>query len=301
MKFNPATIEDIKWAVPLLESNDFMGSEFAFSNVFVWQDVYDIKIGRFNDYAVVTADYNDGYMHYQYPNGIGDIRPVLEQIINTAKEEGHIPAITGIPKQGVEVIEKYFPDMFTFVEQPGNSDYVYLSSDLANLPGSKFRKKRNHCSHFERSYTNWEFKEIKENHIDEILKFSKRWLDQTSNADMEGIENELKAITRALNNYEALGLRGGYLTVDDEIVAYSYGRPMGEEFITHVEKALYDIHGGYAFINREMARKLEPEFKYINREDDVDEPGLRKAKLSYRPVFLIEKWRAEPKVWPPTK
>lgn len=301
MKFQAPTIEDAEWAVPLLEANKYMASEFAFTNVFMWQDYVDIKIARFEDFAVVKADYEGEPTHYQYPTGYGNIKPVIEEILAIGEKEGNMPVISTIPDEEKESMEKLFPQMFEYTNPRGNLDYVYLSSDLADLPGGKFKKKRNHCSHFERSYDKWEFKEIDESVTDDILAFTERWLKQDKNVESEGMKNELNAIRRAMENYTELKLRGGYLTIDDEIVAYSYGRPMGDEFITHVEKAMYDIDGGYAFINREMARAIRKEYKYINREDDVDEPGLRKSKLSYRPEFLVNKWRAQPKVWPPVK
>lgn len=299
MKFHAPTIEDAKWAVPLLEANNYMASEYAFTNVFMWQDVVDTEIDQFNDFPIIRVDYNGDHIHYQYPSGTGEIKSAIDKILEVAQTGDRPPLITAIPNEGKELLENLYPDKFNFTNPRGNNDYVYLSSDLADLPGSKFRKKRNHCSHFLRSYPDWEFKEINEDNISDITSFTEKWLRKNEVSDSEGIEKELKAIKRALNNYVDLGLRGGYLTVDEDIVAYSYGKPMGDEFITHVEKARYDIHGAYAFINREMAKKFGSEHKYINREDDVGEEGLRKAKMSYRPVFLIDKWQAEPKVWPP--
>lgn len=299
MKFLSPTIEDAKWAVPLLEANNYMASEYAFTNVFMWQDYVDIKIARFEDFVMVKADYGGDHINYQYPAGKGDMAKAIKEIILASQNDNRPPAITSIPDEGKELLEDLFPDTFTFTNPRGNHDYIYLSSDLADLPGKKFQKKRNHCSRFERDNPNWEFKLIDNTKINDISKFTERWLNQAGNVDSEGIKNEMLAIKRAMENYEALNLMGGYLEVDDEIVAYSYGRPMGDEFIAHVEKAMYDVQGAYAVINREIAKSVGSNYKYINREDDVDEEGLRKSKLSYRPVFLINKWRAQFKEWPP--
>ena len=301
MELKTPKIGDAEWAIPLLEANGFMGSEFAFTNVFVWQDYVATLIGEYKGFIIVQVDYKGDYINYQYPSGIGDIRTAIDAILEMAKEGDRPPSIIAIPDEGKELLEKFYPDVFDFSNPRGNNDYVYLSSDLANLPGGKYKKKRNHCSHFERSYPVWEFKEINGDVTEDILAFNQRWMDQHKSTDIEGIQGEYQAIRRALQNFESLKLKGGYLTVEDEIVAYSYGLPMGDEFVTHVEKALYDIDGGYAFINREMARYFGKDHTYINREDDVDDEGLRRAKLSYRPAFLVNKWRAEPKVWPPEK
>ncbi len=301
MKFHVPSIEDAKWAVPLLEANKYMASEFAFPNIFVWQDYVDTQIARCEDHILIRVDYKGDNIDYQYPSGRGDIKPVIDAILDAAKEGDRPPAITIIPDKGKELLEKLYPDMFDFDNPRGDSDYIYLSSDLADLPGKKYQKKRNHCSRFHREYPNWDFKSIDKDSIMRIYKFNKKWLTQNEERDPRGIENEMLAIQRALDNYEALGLQGGYLTVDDKIAAYSYGSPMGDEFIIHVEKALYDIEGAYAIINREMAKAFGRDYTYMNREEDLDKPGLRKAKLSYRPDFLLNKWRAVPKIWPPIK
>lgn len=298
MNFKAPTIDDAKWAVPLLEANNYLASEYAFTNVFMWQDYVDIKLARFEDFAMIKADYKGSHIHYQFPAGTGDMKTAINAIIADAEGKDRPPAITSIPDEGKELLEKLYPNTFNFTNPRGNNDYIYLSSDLADLPGKKFQKKRNHCSRFERDNPNWEFKLIEENNIDDISKFTERWLNQAGNVDDEGIKNEMLAIKRAMENFSALNLKGGYLTVDDEMVAYSYGRPMGEEFIAHVEKAMYHVNGAYALINREMARTFGKDYKYINREDDVDEEGLRKSKLSYRPQFLVNKWRAEFIEWP---
>lgn len=301
IKFHAPEIRDAQWAVPLLRAKNYMASEFAFANIFMWQDYVETKIAKAGDHILIKVDYKGENIDYQYPGGNGDIKPAIDAILEDAMKGDRPPAITIIPDDEKALLERLFPGIFTFSEPRGSSDYIYLSSDLADLPGRKFQKKRNHCSRFERSYPNWEFKEINKDTTDEIIEFTGYWIKQNEERDPAGVQNEMLAIRRAFQNYDALGLKGGYLTVDGKIAAYSYGSPMGNEFIVHVEKALYDIDGAYAVINREMAKAFGRDHTYMNREEDLDKPGLRKAKMSYRPVFLLNKWRADPKIWPPAK
>ena len=95
-----------------------------------------------------------------------------------------------------------------------------------------------------------------------------------------------------LRLFEELEMRGGALRVNGDIVAFTLGEPVGmrqDTLVVHIEKAFSDIQGAYAVINQQFAIHEGKDFRYINREDDVGEEGLRKAKLSYKPVFLIEK------------
>lgn len=106
--------------------------------------------------------------------------------------------------------------------------------------------------------------------------------------------NERKALNIALRNFDALGLVGGALWVDDEIVGFTYGAPVNHDtFAVHIEKADSRIDGSYNILNQEFARHIPEQYVYLNREEDLGIPGLRKAKLSYRPVILLEKGYAE--------
>lgn len=102
---------------------------------------------------------------------------------------------------------------------------------------------------------------------------------------------ELCAVRNCFENFLALGLRGGLLRVDGRVVAYTMGLPLNSDtFIVHIEKAFSDVAGAYPMINREFAAHNCADFKYVNREDDVGDEGLRRAKLSYKPAILLEKF-----------
>ncbi len=298
MIFSDVKVEDAKWAVPLLEANGYRSCEFAFVNIYIWKKVICTQIARFENYLVVRYDYGGEHVHYQFPSGTGELKPVMDAILQDARERGKKPVISTIPEERVAELEALYPGYFRFDNPRGQSDYIYLASDLANLPGRKYQKKRNHCSKFERMYPSWEFCEISGTALDCVCKFNDRWCNLYDNRGDEGIEREHRAIEQACRHYAELRLKGGYLRVDGEVVAFSFGSPLGKDmFVTHVEKALYDVNGAYAMINREMARHFGADYTYINRENDVDEEGLREAKLSYSPVMMVDKYHAEPINW----
>ena len=112
-------------------------------------------------------------------------------------------------------------------------------------------------------------------------------------ADYLYLRNERRALIYALHNFEALGLTGGILHVDGKIAAFTFGMPINQDtFGVHVEKADTNIDGAYAMINYEFANHIPEQYVYINREEDLGIEGLRKAKLSYQPTIILEKYVA---------
>ena len=117
---------------------------------------------------------------------------------------------------------------------------------------------------------------------------------KVNNCDQhEGTGNERRALIYALHNFDALGLTGGILHVEGKIAAFTFGMPINQDtFGVHVEKADTRIDGAYAMINYEFANHIPEQYIYINREEDLGIEGLRKAKLSYQPAIILEKYIA---------
>jgi hypothetical protein len=98
----------------------------------------------------------------------------------------------------------------------------------------------------------------------------------------------------ALAHLEELELKGGLIRLDGEVIAFTLGEPICEDtFVVHIEKAFADIQGAYPMINQQFVEHECSDYQYINREEDTGAEGLRKAKLSYRPVFLVEKGKVK--------
>jgi hypothetical protein len=292
MIFHEIQPEDARWARPLLEAGGYKSCEFAFVNIYMWSRIYHSKIARFENFVIARSE--GRRLHYLYPAGNGEVEAALDAVLRDAREDGRDPIIFSLDEAGRERLEKHCPGRFRFEKPRAEADYIYLSADLAELPGRKYQKKRNHCSRFERQYPDWSFKEITPDAMGAVSAFNNRWCQLYDNRGDEGIAEEHRAIELACRHYDELKLKGGYLTVNGEVLAFSFGSALGPEmFVTHVEKALYDIPGAYAVINREMARAFCGGYLYINRENDVGEEGLREAKQSYHPVLLEEKYTAE--------
>ncbi len=190
-----------------------------------------------------------------------------------------------------ELLEKWYPGRFQIEYERDNADYVYESEKLAALPGKKLHGKRNHVNKFKSIYANrWSYESISRENVEECFQMALRWRnDNGCNEDLEK-NAEMCVTLNALRLFEELGLTGGVLRVDGEIVAFTIGEPVcSDTFVVHIEKAYAEIPGAYNMINQQFVEHECMDYTYVNREEDTGAEGLRRAKLSYRPVFLVEK------------
>ena len=190
---------------------------------------------------------------------------------------------------GFLLLKFWANDELVYMMPIGNGD---LTKVLDALVGKKFQSKRNHVNKFKRTY-NYEYTPITPDRIQECLDLEAEWCKANNCDQHEGTGNERRALVYALHNFEELGLTGGILHVDGKIAAFTFGMPINQDtFGVHVEKADTSIDGAYAMINYEFANHIPEQYVYLNREEDLGIEGLRKAKLSYQPAIILEKYVA---------
>lgn len=292
LEFRNPVLEDKLWAGKILKSSSFYGCEYTFGNIMMWHEVYKNKIARFEDF-LVTCSHGDQIM-FAFPAGEGDLKKLVSEMENYAASLGQKLKIFGVTEKSIDVLERLFPGKFTFTMHRGSCDYIYLTEKLAQLKGKKFHGKRNHIAAFEKAFPQWKYHEIDKSNIDLCIDMNRRWEKENLERNPRDLSNEQKAISIAFENFFDLGLIGGFITANDSVVAYTMGEEINSEvFCTHIEKAFGDVRGAYPIINREFAKNTISSYKYVNREEDLGEEGLRKAKLSYQPDILLEKYTAE--------
>jgi hypothetical protein len=196
-----------------------------------------------------------------------------------------------------EKLEQWYPGRFRFHPDRDSYDYIYSVEDLAELRGRKLQRKRNHVNRFRLLHSGYTTTPITDENTPQVLQMLEDWYAQKLAADpTASFYLEQAAIRRALQHRQELGLEGLVLIYKGQIIAMTMGSALSDNtFDIHFEKALEGFDGAYAAINREFARYLRakyPHLLWLNREDDLGLEGLRKAKLSYCPDRLIEKWWA---------
>lgn len=293
LQFHRISLSDAQWIDPLLLDSGFLGSEYVFSNLFIYRDLYQIDVADFDGCLIVRTS-RDGKTSYMFPAGPANAGTITA-MLDDAQTRGCGFAMHGIPKQKADLLEQWFPGKFIITELRDNFDYIYDSQSLITLSGKKLHSKRNFVNRFKQEHdaSAWRFEPIDKGNIDECWDMNVQWCVQSGCGQDPGKRDEFCAVRACFANYDALKLTGGLLRLDGRVIAFTFGRQHSRDmFIVHVEKAFADIEGAYPMINQQFVSHACTEYKYVNREDDVGQPGLRKAKLSYKPAILFEKYHA---------
>lgn len=290
LDLKPISLDDKGWIDEILKQYDSKSCEYSFGNNYIWGKVYDLKIAKINEFYIAALEESNG-ISFQYPAGKGDVKPVIEELIEYCKQRSIQFMLHGITTDAKENLEKIFPNKFAYENDPGYADYIYNRDDLALLGGKKYHGKRNHIKRFKDN--NWSFEKITTENIPDCLEMNRKWcVINDCSVDSEK-RKEFCAIKRAFDKFFELEFFGGLLRVDGEVVAYSFGERLNSDtVVVHVEKAFGSLQGAYPTINQEFVLNLTQGYEYINREEDLGIEGLRKAKMSYYPAILLDKYSA---------
>ncbi|MDO9534020.1 MAG: phosphatidylglycerol lysyltransferase domain-containing protein [Bacillota bacterium] len=291
--FKEVEIDDKNWIDPLLAAADMRGSQHNFTNIFTWSVIFNYRAAEVGDYLVVKGSMSDGAPFYLYPAGQGNLKLVFDAMREDSVNCGHEFILLGLFPENKVVLDILFPSSFTYTEMRDGFDYVYHLDQLVTLAGRKFSAKRNHINRFKKNY-NWAFELISPENLAECWEMNVEWCKAHGCDEDVQLTNEYCAVRRCFENYTELDLEGGLLRIEGKVVAFTMGERLNSDtYDIHIEKAFDTFHGAYQMINREFAalvQKKYPELIYVNREEDMGFEGLRKAKLSYYPVRMEEKY-----------
>lgn len=286
--------EDEYWINSCIAVSGTMASDASFANIYLLRNKYSTKISRYKDFIIRKYSGKGARCGYTFPLGKGDVAKALAEIEKDAKECGERLQFAFVTEEQKEVLENAMPARFCYSSDAGDSDYIYLRSELASLSGKAFHKKKNHFSKFVRTYPDYKYYEIGACNIYDAQKVADAWYYEHLQDEDASQLAEYKAIKEALDNFEELGLIGGIIYVNDSPCAMTIASKINENTVdVHFEKAVgeYALNGGYAAINKLFSEKLDG-VTWLNREEDIGIEGLRKAKLSYRPKIMLKKYSA---------
>ena len=257
-------------------------SEFTFTNIYSWRDVYKFALSAVNGLIILRSDEAPTPKFFD-PIGRGDVKAVISRVL---KDFGG--AFVRLPGSAKSLFDD--DSRFTAGPDPNNADYLYRANDLISLPGKKYDGKRNLIKKFKAAYE-YEYIEIDGVIARDCLKFEEIWCAIKNCDNVKGLDNERRAVREMLANFSEFGLMGGAIKVEGVICALAVGERLNPNtLVMHMLKAEPDKVGLYQTIMNEFLSRKGRDFEYVNLEQDLGEEGLRRSKMSYHPVTMIKKY-----------
>jgi Uncharacterized conserved protein len=273
---SPLTIELRPLLHPLFRQLREGISEFTFANLYLFRDTHQYRVSALNDGTIVLLGNNDGAAFFALPFTL----PSPALLTSLFQDHGMLKCAsatqaTFLAQQGYRI-----------EEDRNNFDYLYRRLDLALLGGRNYHKKRNLIKAFTRAHS-FVAKPLHAELREDALLVLEDW---RQNAERPG---DYKATREAIELIEPLHLCGGIYYVESRPTAFVLGEELagGASYAIHFEKAVPGYKGLYQFINQSFAAVLPEKYVTINREQDLGDPGLRQAKMSYRPAGFVKKFR----------
>lgn len=288
MELKQIELSDIEIIKPYLDSQVYRACDYTSAVLYIWSEYFKYSYAIIDE-TFINSYVEDGKIYFNFPLG-KNIEKALNEIDFYCKEKGIELRFGCVPNEAVTKLENHFSSRnIDTIYNRDYSDYIYDYLRLATLMGKKQSKHRNHVNKFRNTYPSYKIFNIGKDNIQDLKEFLK--LYPSPRFDDEMANHELKMINHLLDNLEYLNQEGAYVEVDGKIVAFAIGEVVKDTLYVHVEKALREYDGAFAFINQMYARFMKHhDIKYINREEDLGNEGLRKAKESYHPEFMIEKY-----------
>jgi hypothetical protein len=288
--FKPVALEDRDFLQPFIWRYQPETSELTFTNLFIWQTHYGFEWSVYRHWVFIVATRTAGDAWALQPIGPPPRLDISRMLLRWLRDE------KGSLAPRIERADRWFAR-----EMAGENDlrvepvrdhfdYLYSTRALIELTGRDYHAKRNHINAFTQT-TRFSYAPLTEPDARACLELADTWCAGRCEDDL-GLLGEWEAVARTLVHFEALPLAGGMILIEGQVKAFSVGELLNSTTVViHIEKADPAVRGLYPMINQQFLEKAWSETLFVNREQDLGNPGLRRAKESYYPARLIEKLR----------
>lgn len=288
------------WVLPRLQAEALPLCDYGFANLCCWSRAFGTALAPWGERLLVRVRTHYG-LSYLWPAGSGDPLPALHALSLDASAAGEPFRLLSLTRAHVDFLQSSFPGRFTFAPLRDNFDYLYQIGRLAQLPGKKLHAKRNHIHRLDEHCPGWSWSPLTDQDIPDCLALDARWHQSAVQREglqgLRSLDDEHRALLLALDNREALNMEGIVLRWQGQLLAFTLGSPLTPQvFDVNFERAREEVQGAYPAVARSFAQHLmqvHPGLTHLNREDDMGLPGLRRAKQSYYPDCMAEKFSAQ--------
>ena len=283
LTFHPLTLSDRESVQAISLYAGRRNCNYTFANLVGWQFWFNTEVCVLENVVVFRYTFK-GEWAYMVCSATDLPMELIEVLLEDSK--GKLTLI-GLEDSQVQMLDIY-RSRFTIEIEPVRDfyNYIYRRDDLASLRGRHLNAKRNHINRFRAEHPDFEYRPLSPALFDECRHLTEIW--QEEKEESETINAEKRVMETVFSHWDTLGMIGGSIFVDGLMVAFTYGTAVTTDtFDICVEKADRRVEGAFAIINQQFAQHLPEQYIYINREEDMGLPGLRKAKLSYHPEILL--------------
>lgn len=281
-------LEDKEMVERYFRMNRNRSCEYTFANLYLWSRHYKVSYALVE--GMIVFQYTESG-RFTFPQGDrANLKRTIDALMEWCHERGLAFELTNVTKEQSELLEALYPGRFSVEFYRDSADYVYETEKLISLAGRKYHSKKNHLNKFLKTYPDWSYETITSENVEECFQMALVWRRDNGCEEDPEKNAEMCVTLNSLRLMEELGLCGGLIRVEGRVVAFSIGEPACDDtMVVHIEKAYADVPGAYTIINQQFLLHEASQYRYVNREEDMGDEGLRMAKESYRPVFMIEK------------
>ena len=284
--FKPLGIEDRAEVVSRLMAHAPRACELSFATQFIWKAFDRPKLALLNDNLIIRIDPLNEAAFFLEPIGSTSLAETASILLQ------HIGRISRVTEGFLAHLSKG-----TNVEMlRDHCDYLYRVEELAQMRGRGFDGKRNHIKRFIKTHPGWSLSALTEEHVHEAMELFDGWcvLRHESEAGRMpelAYTSQRQALMNACSNYAALGFIGGALRVDEKLAGFIIASVLSADTLcVHFHYGVLRTNGMATMLLREACRDIFSPYEWINLEQDLGIPGLRRMKESYHPVRLEEKF-----------
>ena len=257
---------------------------------YMWRAPFEGAYAITDGCLIIRVSYGVKGIHFTFPVG-EDPDAALTSLEDYCRENGLPLQIAAVTDEEIVVLKARYPRISVSANRDF-FDYLYHYEDLATFAGRRYSAQRNHINRFIKQWPDWAYRPLTREDVPAAQAFLRDWVARkTAVAPLSRSEEiEAHGCADLLEVMHEFGMRGGMITVGDDIVAFSIGEVLGDTLYVHCEKGDTRYPGVYQMMVREFAaHNASPQLHYINREDDSGDEGLRQSKLAYRPCAILEK------------
>lgn len=290
--FKPVTLDSIAEIREFLRLQPYRTCDFSIGGIYMWASYFKYEYAIFEDTLFMKglSEADASELAFSLPLGALPIKESIEVLREYCRAINRELVLSAVPEDAMqELVTEYACRNYKLEDW---TDYLYDGKLLATLPGTLYHKKRNHVSRFRREYPEAVYCRLDSSNLDQTLAFFERYRRQYDKLSPL-YRNEMDMTEHVLKNFSLFHFLGAVLSVGDRVAGFTVGEVINDTLYVHIEKADKDFEGVYEALNMKFAEDIlatYPEVRYINREEDVGDEGLRKAKLSYHPISLLGKY-----------